>query len=235
MPTDQLEDFILNNRENFDTEMPADNLWDRIETSISGGNDDDDPLEKFILENRAAFDDTTPPPRLEGRVFATLNEQVVPLGATPAAPLSVVHRRRRIGSILGIAATLLLLLAAAFTIGSNRGYEAAERDQVALELERIDPDMAAAEEYYRNEINAQFTKVSQASDDQQLIQDLAAIDEATLEIRTSLLEVPVSQRAGLVNKLIATYRTKLDILMKVQKHLPSPVPIESETTTQTES
>lgn len=233
MPTDQLEDFILNNREDFDTEIPSDNLWDRIETSISGGNDDDDPLEKFILDNREAFDDTTPPPRLEGRVFATLNEQAVPAGASPAAPLSVAHRRRRIGSILGIAATLLLLLAAAFTIGSNRGYEAAERDQVALELERIDPDMAAAEKYYRGEIDAQFTKVSQTSDDQQLIQDLAAIDEATQEIRASLLEVPVSQRAGLVNKLIATYRTKLDILMKVQQHLPSPGA--DAPTTQTES
>jgi len=205
MPTDKLEDFILQNRESFDDEAPAPNLWDRIET-----------------------------PRLEGRVFAALSAESVPAGATTAPPLRVVHRGRRIGSILGIAATLLLLLAAAFTLGNNRGYRTAEADLVAQELERIDPNMADAEQYYRSEIAAQFTKVDQASDDPQLLQDLAAIDEATQEIRAALLEVPESQRPDLVNKLIDTYRTKLDILLKVQEHLPS-VPTESRTTTQTET
>lgn len=232
MPIDKLEDFILNHREDFDEETPPDSLWSRIETTITSGDDDNDPLESFILENRDGFDDTTPPPRLEGRVFAALNAEADQLGATPAPPLRVAHRRRRIGSIMGIAATLLLLLAAAFTLGNRRGYNAAERDLVALELERIDPDMAAAEEYYRSEINAQFTRVTSASDDPQLIQDLDAIDEASLEIRSSLLEVPLSQRPDLVNKLIETYRTKLDILLKVQQHLPSGA---RASTTQTET
>jgi flavin-binding protein dodecin len=60
-----------------------------------------------------------------------------------------------------------------------------------------------------------------------LVKDLEAIDEATAEIRASLLEVPVSQREALVQKLIETYRTKLDILLRIQQHLPS-----SSTTTQ---
>ena len=30
MSTDKLEDFILNNREEFDDEAPADNLWSKI-------------------------------------------------------------------------------------------------------------------------------------------------------------------------------------------------------------
>ena len=232
MPNDKLEDFILHNQEDFNDETPPDNLWSRIETAITTNDDDDDPLENFVLSNRDAFDDTTPPPRLEGRVFAALTEDLAPAGATPAAPLRAVRGTRRIGSILGIAATLLLLLAAAFTLGSRRGYNAAERDLVAVELERIDPDMAAAEEYYRGEINAQFTKVNAASNDPQLLEDLDAIDEATREIRASLLEVPVSQRPDLVNKLIDTYRTKLDILLQVQQHLPAGAPA---STTQKES
>lgn len=221
MAHDELEDFILNNRESFDDEVPADSLWERIETAITSGDDDSDPLEAFVLNNRDDFDDTTPPPRLEGRVFAALNAEMEPAGATPAAPLTVAHRRRRIGSIMGIAATLLLLLAAAFTLGNGVGYRAAEADLVALELERIDPDMADAEQFYRKEIDAQFTKVTSSTDDPQLLQDLEAIDAATQEIRQSLLEVPVSQRPDLVNELIETYRTKLDILIKVQQHLPS--------------
>lgn len=248
MPTDKLEDFILQHREAFDDEAPAGNLWNRIETAISS-NEDDDPLEDFVLVNRGAFDDTTPPPRLESRVFAQLDAQTAAPGASTAVPLVAVPlvavptagpflcaaHRRRLLPLLGIAASFLLLLAAAFTIGSSRGYRAAERDQVALELERIDPDMAAAEQYYRGEIDARFTSVRQASDDPQLLQDLAAIDEATQEIRASLLEVPVSQRPGLVRKLIETYRTKLDVLERVQQHLPSPAPTESEPTTQTKT
>lgn len=221
MAHDELEDFILNNRESFDDEVPADSLWDRIETAITAGDDDKDSLEAFVLNNRDDFDNTTPPPRLEGRVFAALTAEMELAGATPTAPLTVAPRRRRIGSVLGIAATLLLLLAAAFTLGNSRGYRAAEADLVALELERIDPDMADAERFYRKEINAQFTKVTSSTDDPQLLQDLGAIDEATKEIREALLEVPVSQRPDLVNELIETYRTKLDILIKVQQHLPS--------------
>ncbi len=221
MAHDELEDFILNNRDSFDDEAPTDNLWSRIETSISAGDDDKDLLEDFVFVNRDDFDDTTPPPRLEGRVFAALNAEMELAGATPAAPLTVAHRRRRIGTIMGIAASLLLLLTAAFSLGNNRGYRAAEADLVALELERIDPDMAEAEKFYQKEINARFTKVEASTDDPQLIQDLEAIDKATEEIRTALLEVPVSQRPDLVNELIETYRTKLDILIKVQQHLPS--------------
>lgn len=217
MSTDQLEDFILHHREDFDAEAPTDRVWDRIEAALDEGDDDNDPLEVFVLDNRDAFDDTTPPPRLEGRVFADLAASAP--AAAPATRLRVSHRR--IGSILGIAATLLLLLAAAFTLGNNRGYRTAEADLVAAEMERIDPDLAAAERYYQREIDAQFTKVDYASDDPQLMQDLSAIDEATAEIRTALLEVPQSQRADLVNKLIETYRIKLDILLKVQQHLPS--------------
>jgi hypothetical protein len=36
--------------------------------------------------------------------------------------------------------------------------------------------------------------------------------------------VPVSQRATLVDQLIETYRTKLDILLRIQEHLPSSAP-----------
>ncbi|MFT7120511.1 MAG: hypothetical protein ACJAZ9_000685 [Neolewinella sp.] len=232
MSTDKLEDFILNNREEFDDEAPADNLWSKIETAIMENDDDNDPLENFVLDNRDAFDDTTPPPRLEVRIFASMDEAVETATAIPMAPLSIVHRRKRFTSIMGIAATLLLLLAAAFTLGNNQGYNKAERDLVALELERIDPEMADAEEYYRSEIKAQFTKVEQVNEDPQLFLDLKNIDDATLEIREALLEVPVSQRPDLVNKLIETYRTKLDILLKVQQHFPSGA---EASTTQTET
>ncbi len=225
MPTDKLEDFILNNRESFDDETPPTDLWDRIAEVIGSSDDDNDPLENFVATNRDAFDDVTPPPRLEGRIFAAIDQ----VGATPMAPaseartprLKAISGRRRTLRVLGIAASFLLLIFAAFTIGNKQGYRSAEEDAMATELRQINPELAETETYYRAEIAAQFTKVDLVNDDPQLREDLAAIDAATEEIRASLLEVPVSQRAALVDRLIETYRTKLDILLRIQEHLPT--------------
>lgn len=219
MTTDNLEDFILNNREAFDEETPSPDIWNRIESAIhTDGDDDNDPFEAFVASNRDAFDDSTPPPRLEGRIFAALSEQA---GASPMPPMQVVHPRRRLMPILGIAASMLLLITAAFLIGNNRGYQTGSEEQMAAELDLIDPELAETESYYRGAIAESFSQVSQVNHDPQLVKDLEAIDEATAEIRANLLEVPVSQRAALVQKLIETYRTKLDILLRIQQHLPS--------------
>jgi hypothetical protein len=225
MPIDKLEDFILNNRESFDDETPPTNLWDRIESAIGTNDDDNNPLENFVANNRDAFDDVTPPPRLEGRIFAAMGQS----GATPMVPaqetvlprLKAIRGRRKTFRILGIAASFLVLLFAAFTVGNNQGYRSAEEAAMATELRQISPELAETETYYRAEIAAQFTKVDLVNDDPQLREDLAAIDAATEEIRANLLEVPVSQRAALVDQLIETYRTKLNILLRIQEHIPS--------------
>lgn len=224
MSTDKLEDFILNNRASFDDESPSENLWNKIESAISTSNDDNDPLEDFVAIHRDAFDDSTPPPRIEGLVFATMDgaatEKVS--GATPMPPLrAILGQRGQRMRVLGVAAAMLLLIAAAFTIGTQNGYRNAEEDQMVQQLNQISPELVETENYYRGEIAAQATKVKLVNNDPQLQKDLAAIDEATEEIRASLLEVPVSQRAALIDRLIETYRTKLDILLRIQQHLPA--------------
>jgi|AntRauTorckE5430_2_1112549.scaffolds.fasta_scaffold07232_2 hypothetical protein len=223
MPTDKLEDFILDNREAFDDDVPAPKLWDHIEAAIDADGDENGPFELFVANNRAAFDDRTPPPRIEGALFAALDEQGGNLraGATPLPPLRALGGRRHTLRVLGIAASFLLLLFAAFAIGNNQGYRAAEDDLVADQLRQISPELAETETYFRNEIAAQFTKVELINDDPQLRKDLAAIDVAAEGIRADLLEVPTSQRAALVDKLIETYRTKLNILLRIQAHQPS--------------
>ncbi len=134
--------------------------------------------------------------------------------------------------MFGMVAAVLLLILASFTIGSKVGYDTAEEDQIAEELRRISPELVEAESYYRGEIAAQFTKVELVNNDPQLLNDLAEMDTATEEIRASLLEVPASQRAALVDRLIETYRTKLDILLRIQQHIPTDATAPSSTTQQ---
>ncbi len=212
MNNDKLENFVLRNREEFDGELPPAGLWGRIEASLSGNeNGTVDPLETFIAKNREAFDRSTPPPRLEARLFEGHSLQ-----------RKTARRRRLLSYALGIAASLLLLFTV-YRFGNAAGYEAGqEKQRIALELEKMNPELAEAERFYQQRISSEFAKVQQVNDDPQLRQSLADIDEAAAQLRSDLLQVPASQRHVLVNQLISTYRTKLDILLRIQQHFPNP-------------
>ena len=212
MNHDKLEHFVHRHREEFDGEAPPQGLWDRIEKNLSEGEEDGgDPLEEFIAKHREAFDTATPPPRLAERLFK---------GGAPERRRT--GRRRLLIYALGVAASLLLLFTV-YRFGSASGYEAGREEQrIAQELEKMDPELVEAERFYRERIDREYAKVRQVNDDPQLRQDLADIDEATSELRSELLQVPASQRHVLVNQLISTYRTKLDILLRIQQHFPNP-------------
>ena len=245
MENDKLKDYIQDHREDFDDEAPAPDLWDRISDELEAEDEDEhagQPLSDFVLNNRDAFDDATPPPRLETAIFAELDalpetgaprqqarlralpgNQVPASGDQPQGLRAVHSRRRKLFSTLAIAAGIALLIGFAYTIGSQAGYNAAvsSEAQIAAEIEQIDPELAETERYFQREIAAQFTAVSQINDDPQLERDLAEIDRATAELRAELVEVPVSQRPLLVNELIETYQTKLNILIRIQQQLNS--------------
>ena len=245
MENDKLKDYIQDNREDFDAEAPAPNLWDRISEELEADDEEDhsgQPLRDFVLSNREAFDDATPPPRLADAVFAQLDAEEAstvgaerrgatlrtlpgnqaPLRTEQPPQLRLAHsRRRKLFSALAIAAGIALLIGFAYTLGNQVGYNTAvsSEAQIAAELEKIDPELVETERYFQREIAAQFTAVSQLNDDPQLKRDLAEMDRATAELRAELVEVPVSQRPLLVNELIETYQTKLHILIRIQQQL----------------
>lgn len=206
MNPDNLRQFIDDHRADFDTEAPPTGLWDRIEAATDPADDDNeacDPLRAFIVAHREDFDNATPPPQRFGG-------------------LHVSHRRRNVSYLLGIAASLLLLLAT-YHFGNRAGYRAGQDRQVAQQLEAIDPELAETERFYQQKIATEFAKVTQVNDDPQLRLDLKDLDAATAQLRSELLEVPASQRPVLVNELIEAYRTKLDILLRIQQHFSPPI------------
>ena len=115
----------------------------------------------------------------------------------------------------------------AYRFGNRAGYQAGQEERVAQQIQQFDPELAEAERFYRQRIDAEFTRVNQVNDDPQLRRDLKELDAATDDIRAQLLEVPRSQRPVLVNELIEAYRTKLDILLHIQQRIPYPQPLRS--------
>ena len=219
MKDDKLRNFIQDHAADFDDATPPPQLWDRVAAELNA-DDDIDPLERFIATHRDAFDDATPPPQL---LEAKLSGAPTPQARIPARPpkLHVSHRRRRTFLYLaGIAASLLLMFTA-YRFGNQAGYQAGQEERIAQRVEKMNPELAEAERFYQQRIDAEFTKVQQVNDDPALRRDLEEIDAATAELRAQLLEVPESQRHVLVNELIETYRTKLEILLRIQQHLPN--------------
>jgi hypothetical protein len=204
MPSDKLNDFIRDHRTDFDSEQPPASLWKRVAAALPE-EETPDPLAEFVATHRDAFDTETPPPRLVHSVV-------------PPAPA----RRRQLFRYLGAIAAGLLLLFTVYQIGNTSGYRAGQEEIIARELHKLDPDFAEAERFYQQRIAAEFTKVSAVNNDPQLREDLLELDRATADIRALLLEVPPSQRATLVNELIGNYRTKLDILIRIQRHVIQP-------------
>ena len=218
MNDDKLKGFIQDHRADFDEATPPASLWDRVAAALPNDEDDADPLEAFIATHREAFDDATPPPQLLTKVFAP----ATPADSSPK--LTVSHRHRRTFLyLMGIAASLLLMFTA-YRFGNRAGYQAGQEERLAQQIQRLDPELAEAERFYQDRIDAEFTRVNQVNDDPQLRRDLRELDAATADIRAQLLEVPQSQRPVLVNQLIEAYRTKLDILLHIQQRFPTPNP-----------
>jgi hypothetical protein len=66
---DNIEKFLLDNRERFDTETPRESLWASIAERLEGT----DNIERFIASNRSDFDRETP----SLKVWAAIEKQMV--------------------------------------------------------------------------------------------------------------------------------------------------------------
>lgn len=221
MPVNPLEDFINEQRQDFDAELPA-GIWDRINKDLGpldGERNDraprdesrraeDDDLETFVKTHRPAFDHAEAPEHGWAMVRAQLPGRLVRM-----IPRSRLHKYR-----IAAAAAVVLLVCTLF-LGREIGLRSLQQQELAA-IEAVAPDFSEMENYYRDEINRSFKLVSQYNDDPTLKADLAAIDEAMGELREQISEVPREERATLIANLIESYQIKLQILQQILDKLP---------------
>ena len=220
MNPDNLHHFIQDHQADFDSEAPPAGLWDRIEGAIDaddGADTDSDPLREFIVAHRENFDDATPA-AAHGRtpIHRTRAPRRRPLaaGCLPSEA-RVCPGCCRLGTTAGYGLPLR----------KPGGYRSGQDEQLAHQLENIDPELAETERFYTNKKSPpSLLKSVRSMTTPNYGATCRTSTPPPAQLRAELLEVPLSQRPVLINELIEAYRTKLDILLRIQQHFSNPNP-----------
>ncbi|MBL7816854.1 MAG: hypothetical protein JNL70_17665 [Saprospiraceae bacterium] len=230
-----LEQFISENREAFDTETPSLSIWAAIEQKLTPELDVEKfiadkrenfdteipslsvwaaiekkltpelDIEKFVAENRADFDTEIPNLKIWAQIDKNINK-----GAEKRLIL-------RGWFVRAAAAVALLVVGAASGILLNDSRKDAMAEK---QVEQVLPNFKATEKYYNQQVEAKLTKLaSYNSNDPSVLADLQQIDEVQEELKAELESAPSSAREEIVRRMIDNYKIKIGILERVLEHI----------------
>lgn len=156
-------------------------------------------LEQFIDTHREDFDDAYPSLKLWADIENELDGKQARI-----KPL----RARRPWYQVAAAAVILLVL------GGLGGMYLAQPPQLTTNevLAQIAPEFQEAEQYYQSQIQARYAQFSAYTQDPEVDADLAAIDQAMVELREELKHAPPGREEQIVQELVDSYRLKLQLL-----------------------
>lgn len=195
-----LEKFIADNREAFDSEIPNLRVWAAIEKKLVPALDLED-FESFIETHRADFDTEIPNLKIWAQIDKTVNR-------------SVERRHILRGWFLRAAAAVALLV-----VGATGGIFLNEnRKDVVVEkqMEQVVPNFHDTEKFYDQQVKAKLTKLASYDNaDPSVLSDLKQIDEIQEELKAELENAPASAREAIVRQMIDNYKIKIGILERV--------------------
>lgn len=238
-----LEQFIRQQRDAFDTAEPNPSVWSRIEKNLNRAQKGDQ-LEQYILLNRSLFDTAPAPETIWENIEQALTH-------TPADPLETFIRDNRpafdthtpdlrvwaaieqavpaqSAKIIGMPWHRALLRSAAaialLVTGISIGVWYARADmsgQSGMAMSEVSTEYAELEQYYQRDISAKQEKLATlvSNRDQDLNADLLQMDKVMTELRQELANVPPGNREKVVRAMIENYKAKAAILERVLEHL----------------
>ncbi len=162
-----------------------------------------DKLEQFIQDNREAFDFGAP----SLKVWADID---VALEVKKGKVFSLWR-------VVGIAATVALLLVAGGVIGSMLTQQTAPVKIASLES--IDPELAKIEDYYQQEFKEKYKVLASVPHDESIDEDIEQINKSMEELRKELVNAPRGTQQRIVENLIQTYKLKVQLLERVLQRL----------------
>lgn len=196
-----LEKYILDNKEAFDTEMPNLRIWAAIEKRLAPELD----IEAFIENNKTDFDTEIPNLKIWAQIDKTINR--------PAERRHILR-----GWFLRSAAAVALLI-----VGATAGVFMIEKRADTLaekQLEQVAPDFQKTEKYYNQQVQAKLIELAgYQNTDPSVLSDLKQIDMVQEELKAELNNAPASTRQEIVRRVIDNYKIKIGILERVLEHV----------------
>jgi hypothetical protein len=169
-----------------------------------------DNLEKFIIENREEFDSELP----GLNVWAGIQDKIE---ITPKVKLFTVRR-------LSAAAAIVLLFIAGGVIGSQLTKSNSRKS-----LSDISPEYAEMENYFNRQVQNKLTVLAKFNKSGVVQQDIHDLDRIYEELQKELQEIPIGKEEQIIEAMINTYQTKIEILEHVLQKVQNSNPTNSKT------
>lgn len=163
-------------------------------------------LEKLIDDHRGEFDDAYPSLKL----WADIEKE---LDGSGKAKVLRVHRP---WYQIAVAAVVLISLGG---LGGMYLSTYNEGSSVQAMIDNVAPEFNEMEQYYSQQIDQQYARLTAHTNDPEIDSDLALVDQAMAELREELVDAPVGREGQIVEALIENYRLKLDILERVLEQI----------------
>lgn len=164
-----------------------------------------DSFENFVRSNREEFDRAVP----SLKVWAQIDQQM----AKRKSKRIVMYR------VVGIAASIVLLLGMGTAIG---GYLANNQDTNAMNsIANISPEYSEIEQYYSEQIQDKYQQLTSLQPDEAVFNDLEQVDVLMEELKKELGDAPKGKEEQIVEALIQSYQTKIEILERVLERIQS--------------
>lgn len=157
-----------------------------------------DNLEKFIRENRHDFDTEVP----SLNVWANLDQHLD--SQRPSGRVVWMKRLR-------VAAAVLALLVA----GGAAGAYLTNQGKAVDSLADISPEHAEMERYFSTQVEEKMAKLATYKQDGVVKADLQELDQAYEQLRKELENAPAGAEEKIIQAMIETYQTKINILEQV--------------------
>lgn len=157
-----------------------------------------DNLEKFIRENRHDFDTEVP----SLNVWANLDQHLD--SQRPSGRVVWMKRLR-------VAAAVLALLVA----GGAAGAYLTNQGKAVDSLADVSPEHAEMERYFSTQVEEKMAKLATYKQDGVVKADIQELDQAYEQLRKELENAPAGAEEKIIQAMIETYQTKINILEQV--------------------
>lgn len=158
-----------------------------------------DKLEQYISNHRADFDSESAPMAVWQAVEQELDQKKT--------------SRRSLYGYIRVAAVGVVLLACGIVVGLQIGEK-----PTSVELQ----EFAQAEAYYTKQVEVKWSALQETGvETNSVAEDLAQLDAVYDELKSELLKNQNSNADAVLNALLETYQTKVDILETVIEKINS--------------